>query len=257
MDYSIPAKMDPTAASEENDAAPPSTESRDRFIQRIFTRVAPYLDILSSSFSFGMDKWWRWRAARSSGIKEGDRVLDICSGTGELAFALLPMVGGKGSIIGTDFCENMVEIARKKASSKKGDISFSLADAKDLPFADKSFDAVTVGFGMRNIPDTILALREIRRVLKPGGRFLCLELTRPSEGRFLKFYLWYLNRFMPFISSLVLKSATPYLYLPRSIEAFYQPPEFREVIAENGFEDVVVDSLTRGAATVYRATRHG
>jgi len=257
MNYCISANMRASAESDESLPPPQSTAGRDRFIQRIFTRVAPYLDLLSSGFSFGMDKWWRRRAARSSGIKHGDRVLDICSGTGELAFALLPLVGNKGSVMGTDFCGNMVEIARKKAASRRGNISFSIADAKDLPFADKSFDAVTVGFGMRNIPDTILALREIRRVLKPGGRFLCLELTRPREGRFLKFYLWYLNRFMPFMSNLVLKTATPYLYLPRSIEAFYQPPEFREVIAENGFEDVVVDSLTMGAATVYRATRHG
>lgn len=256
MFISVPSRISRPDTSIKRDSSPPSTEGRDLFIRHIFTRVAPYLDVLSSGFSFGMDKWWRRRAAKLSGIKQGDRVLDICSGTGELAFALLPMVGHEGSIVGTDFCENMVEIAQRKSASRKGNITFSFADAKDLPFSDSTFDAVTVGFGMRNIPDTILALEEIRRVLKPGGRFLCLELTRPRDGWFLKFYLWYLNRFMPFISNLVLKSATPYLYLPRSIEAFYQPPEFREVIARNGFEDVAVDSLTMGAATVYRATRH-
>ncbi len=249
--------MEQTVANCENAPPPQSTEGRDLFIRHIFTRVAPYLDRLSSGFSLGMDKWWRRRAAALSGIKEGDRVLDICSGTGELAFALLPRVGRDGLIIGTDFCEDMVEIAREKAAARRGNISFLVADAKNLPFPDADFDAVTVGFGMRNIPDTILALREIRRVLKPGGRFLCLELTRPRDGRFLAFYLWYLNRFMPFVSNLVLKSATPYLYLPRSIEAFYQPPEFRDVIAANGFANVAVDSLTRGIATLYRATRHG
>lgn len=246
-----------TAISSPPKPAAQSTESRDLFIQRIFTRVAPYLDLLSSGFSLGMDKWWRHRAAALSGIKKGDQVLDICSGTGKLAFAVLPLVGREGSVTGTDFCKNMVEIARTKILPGRSNISFLFADAKNLPFGDQSFDAVTVGFGMRNIPDTILALREIRRVLKPGGRFLCLELTRPPDGRFLKFYLWYLNRFMPFVSNLVLKSATPYLYLPRSIEAFYQPPEFREVISGNGFDNVAVHSLTRGVATVYRAVRHG
>lgn len=234
-----------------------STESRDRFIQQIFTVVAPYLDTLSSGFSLGLDHLWRKRAVELSGIKRGDRVLDICSGTGELAFALLPAVGPEGSITGTDFCENMVDIARKKKGSNHGNLSFSFADAKNLPFPDGSFDAVTVGFGMRNIPDTILALKEIRRVLKPGGKFLCLELTRPRQGWFLAIYTWYLNRFMPFISNIVLKSTTPYLYLPRSIESFYQPPEFREVISRNGFADVAVDSMTMGIATVYRAAKHG
>src|SRR5512145_3356910 len=94
-----------------------STESRDRFIQHIFTLVAPYLDTLSSGFSLGLDHLWRKRAVALSGIKRGDRVLDICSGTGELAFALLPAVGPEGSITGTDFCENMVDIARKKKGS--------------------------------------------------------------------------------------------------------------------------------------------
>ncbi|NTW67839.1 MAG: class I SAM-dependent methyltransferase, partial [Nitrospirae bacterium] len=112
-----------------------------------------------------------------------------------------------------------------------------------------------VGFGMRNIPDTILALKEIRRVLKPGGRFICLELTKPQNPVMLRLYNWYLTRFMPFVSNLVMKSSAPYLYLPRSIEAFYQPPEFREVIVGNGFSDVAVDSLTLGIATVYRTSK--
>ena len=136
-------------------------------------------------------------------------------------------------------------------------LTFQVADAKSLPFPDSSFDAVTVGFGMRNIPDTILALKEIRRVLKPGGRFVCLELTKPQTPVLGRLYRWYLSRFMPFISNLVMKSSAPYLYLPRSIEAFYQPPEFRQVIAGNGFAEVSVDSLTLGIATVYRASKRG
>ena len=232
-----------------------STETRDKFIKNIFTTVAPYVDSLSHGFSLGLDRSWRRRTVALSGIKPGDRVLDICAGTGELAFALLPAVGGSGSITATDFCENMLEIAKQKKGGNHGNLTFQVADAKALPFPDRSFDAVTVGFGMRNIPDTILALKEIWRVLKPGGKFICLELTKPQNPVMRSLYSWYLSRFMPFVSNLVMKSAAPYLYLPRSIEAFYQPPEFREVIAGNGFSGVTVDSLTLGIATVYRASK--
>jgi len=232
-----------------------STETRDKFIKHIFTIVAPYVDTLSHGFSLGLDRWWRNKAVALSGIKPGDKVLDICAGTGELAFALLPAVGESGSITGTDFCENMLEIAKRKKGGNHTNLTFQVADAKDLPFPERSFDAVTVGFGMRNIPDTILALKEIRRVLKPGGKFVCLELTQPQTPVLHRLYSWYLSRFMPFVSNLVMKSSAPYLYLPRSIEAFYQPPEFREVIARNGFDNIAIDSLTLGIATVYRASK--
>lgn len=232
-------------------------KTRDRFIRHIFTIVAPYLDTLSSGFSLGLDRLWRKRAVALSGIGRGSRVLDICAGTGEFAFTLLPVVGSEGSVTATDFCESMLDIARKKAGTNHVNLSFFFADAKDLPFPDSSFDAVTVGFGMRNIPDTILALREIRRVLKPGGKFVCLELTRPRNGLLRTLHGWYISRVMPFVSTLVLRSSAPYLYLPRSIESFYQPPEFQEVIARNGFADVIVDSLSLGIATVYRASKHG
>ncbi len=232
-----------------------STESRDKFVKHIFTIVAPYVDALSHGFSLGLDHLWRRKAVTLSGIRQGDQVLDICAGTGELAFALLPAVGGTGSITATDFCENMLAIAVKKKGSNHRNMTFQVADAKALPFPDGSFDAVTVGFGMRNIPDTILALREIRRVLKPGGTFLCLELTKPSNPLLRGLYGWYLSRFMPYVSNLIMKSSAPYLYLPRSIEAFYQPPEFREVIEKNGFGNVRIHSLSLGIATVYRASK--
>ncbi len=232
-----------------------TTGTRDRFVHKIFTTVAPYVDLLTRSFSLGMDHYWRKRAVAISGIKRGDRVLDVCAGTGELSFILARTVGNEGSIVGSDFCENMLELARKKQGDKYANITFLFADTKKVPFPDNSFDAVTVAFGMRNIPDTILALKEIRRVLKPGGKFLCLELTRPQNRWFLAIYKWYIFRIMPFISNLVMKTAEPFLYLPRSIEEFYQPPVFREIIMKNGFADVRVNSMTMGIATIYRACK--
>jgi len=232
-----------------------TTVSRDRFVHKIFTTVAPYVDMLTRTFSLGMDRYWRKRAVALSGIKRGDRVLDVCAGTGELSFILARTVGNEGSIVGADFCENMLELARKKMEDNCANITFLLADTKKVPFPDNSFDAVTVAFGMRNISDTVLALKEIRRVLKPGGKFLCLELTRPQNRLFLAVYKWYIFRVMPFVSNLVMKTAEPFLYLPRSIEEFYQPVVFREIIVKNGFSKVTVDSMTMGIATVYRASK--
>ncbi|MGE5807689.1 MAG: ubiquinone/menaquinone biosynthesis methyltransferase [Nitrospirota bacterium] len=229
-----------------------SLAQRDLFIRQIFATVAPYYS-LGTGFSFCFDQLWRRQAVARSGIHEGDRVLDACTGTGALAILLAEKVGDKGSVTGADFCAEMLNFARKKYGSRRTNMSFILSDAKRLPFGDGTFDAVTVAFGMRNIPDTALALRELKRVLKPGGTFLCLELTRPHVRWFRMIYEWYLSRIMPFIAKLVLKTAAPYLYLPMSINSFYPPEEFKSLVNQCGYADVTVDSLTLGIATIYRA----
>jgi len=232
-----------------------SLEQRDLFIKNIFSSVAPHVDLLSSGFSAGFDHLWRRQTVSRSGIGEGEHVLDVCTGTGELAFLLADRVGEKGSVTGADFCEEMLARARAKTGDRHENLTFITSDAKDLPFPDNTFDAVTVAFGMRNIPDTSLALRSIKRVLKPGGKFVCLELTRPHAAWFRALYEWYVFRVMPFIGERVVKTAAPYLYLPRSINAFYPPDEFRRIIADNGFDDVTVDSFTMGIATLFRAVK--
>jgi len=234
-----------------------SIEQRDLFIKQVFSTMAPYLDVLTSGFSFGFDHLWRRQAVHRSGIREGAQVLDVCTGTGELAFLLSEKVGTRGSVTGADFCQEMLDLARTKSGPQHRNLSFILSDAKRLSFQDNTFDAVTVAFGMRNIPDTSLALTEINRVLKPGGKFLCLELTRPRARWFQAMYEWYVFKVMPYIGELVLKSSAPYIYLPRSINAFYPPDEFKRIIAESGFAEVTVDSLTMGIATLYRAEKRG
>ncbi len=234
-----------------------SLAQRDLFIKHIFSTVAPYVDLLSSGFSFGFDHFWRTQAVARSGVHAGDRVLDVCTGTGELALLLVRKVGEAGSVTGADFCEEMLKRARKKTGTRHRTLSYILSDAKRLPFRDSTFDAVTVAFGMRNIPDTSLALQEINRVLKPGGKFVCLELTRPHIRWFRFLYEWYVFRIMPLIGELVVKTAAPYLYLPRSIKAFYSPDEFRRIIAESGFSHVTVYSMTMGISTLYKAVKDG
>jgi len=221
----------------------------------MFTIVAPYIDFFTRSFSLGLDHYWRKRAVSLSGIKEGDRVLDLCSGTGELAFILADQVGKTGLVTGIDFCDNMITFAKKKKSDEYLNITFLSGDAKNVPFPDNSFDAVTVAFGMRNIPNTLSALQEIQRVLRPGGKFMCLELTQPENPWFLKIYRWYVFKIMPFISRLIMKTAAPFQYLPRSIQEFYQPETFKDIISSNGFSNITVRSITLGVATVYKAEK--
>lgn len=233
-----------------------SLEQRDRFIRHVFSIMAPYLDLLSSGFSFGFDHLWRRQAVSRSGIGPGANVLDVCTGTGKLAVPLSRAVGPCGRVIGADFCAEMLTIARKKSGNVRSNLSYVLADAKRLPFDDSTFDAVTVAFGMRNIPDTSLALKEISRVLKPGGAFVCLELTRPTVAWLRTLHSWYVSQVMPVIGKLIVKTSVPYLYLPRSIKAFYSPEEFRMVIVDAGFSRVSVDSLTMGIATLFRAFNH-
>ncbi len=234
-----------------------SFKRQDHYIKNIFSTVAPHLDLLTSGFSFGFDHLWRTRAVSRSGILKGDQVLDVCTGTGKMAFLLSRRVGPGGSVMGTDNCEEMLELAEIKKGSRYQNVSFSFSDAKNIAFADNTFDAVTVAYGIRNIPDTSVALTEINRVLKPGGKFICLELTKPGASWFRIPYEWYVFKVMPAIAMMVTKKAKPYLYLPRSINAFYSPDAFKQLIATCGFTDITSDSLTMGIATITRAIKNG
>jgi demethylmenaquinone methyltransferase/2-methoxy-6-polyprenyl-1,4-benzoquinol methylase len=229
-------------------------DKRADLVKDVFSIVAPYIDPLDTAFSFGLCHLWRRKV--SAHIRTGEDVLDICTGTGELAKLLLKKVGPDGSLTGTDFCEDMLDIARKKLSPMPKNLSFVLADARELGFPDNSFDAITVSFGLRNVPDTPTALKEVRRVLKPGGRFYCLELTRPTNPLVLPFYKVYTFRIMPLIARIITKNSLPYTYLPKSIEAFYPPEEFQRMMRECGFSEVTALSLSMGVATIYSGAKN-
>ncbi|MDA8083135.1 MAG: bifunctional demethylmenaquinone methyltransferase/2-methoxy-6-polyprenyl-1,4-benzoquinol methylase UbiE [Nitrospiraceae bacterium] len=242
------------------DSAPLETaeqRGRDIFIQEIFASIASDIDFLSSFFSFGLDQRWRRRLVSLLDLKGGERILDVCTGTGKLAFLLARKVRKGGSVRGVDFSREMLGEAQKKLGARSPNISFGFSDAKALDFAENSFDAVTVSFGMRNIPDTASALRQAFRVLKPGGRFCCLELTPPTDRRVKPLYEVYCFRVMPFIAMRVLKTAVPYNYLPRSIRAFPSRDEFRRTLEDCGFTGVSVHSMTFGIATIFEARKAG
>ena len=233
---------------------PMPQREKEMLVRGIFSDIAPYIDPLDTAFSFGLCHLWRRKVV--SCIQKGAKVLDICTGTGELAYRIARHVGEQGSVTGVDFCEEMLTVARGKHQHQIKNVSFLLSDAKDLVFPDNIFDVVTVSFGIRNIPDTVAVLKEVRRVLKPGGEFFCLELTRPEKRWFLPLYHLYTFVIMPSIAKVITKTTLPYSYLPRSIDAFYPPREFLRIITECGFSQVRADSLSLGVATLYRATRH-
>ena len=228
---------------------------RDIYIHKIFTTAATRIDFLSSFLSLGLAGTWRKQLVSFSGLKKGEHVLDMCTGTGELAILIAKMVGGEGSVTGVDFCNAMLDIAQKKTEDAHQNITFVLENAKKLSFRDESFDVVTVAFGMRNINDTLPALDEAYRVLRPNGRFYCLELTTPSSRWFRPFYNFYCYSIIPVIGKLITKSSEPYSYLPRSISSFPQPEEFRTIIQQSGFSNVSVHRMTMGVATIYGALK--
>ncbi len=238
---------------------PPSLGRRDLFIRNLFASIAPRIDTLSFLFSFGICNRWRRRVVALAHVQPAERVLDVCTGTGNMVFLLAANTGRRGSVTGIDFCEEMVAIASDKARRWNrrhvGQVSFLCQDAKRLDFPDGAFDVVSVAFGMRNITDTARALREVHRVLKPNGRFVCLELTRPEPRGLLALYHFYLFRVIPFVARMVTKLDGPYRYLPKSIYGFYSVAEFKEVIEACGFSQVRVHPMTWGVATAYEARR--
>jgi len=198
-------------------------------VRTMFDRIAPVYDVMNRVMTMGLDMRWRRLAARSV-VREGDRVLDAACGTGDLAVASLR--AGAARVTGLDFSERMLERARRKAPHAE----WVRGDMLALPFADGTFDAATVGFGVRNVADLPLALRELRRVLRPGGRVAVLEITRPRGPLKLFYSLWF-DRIVPLLGRL-LPGGEAYSYLPASVKRFPGADELAGMMREAGFSDV-------------------
>jgi demethylmenaquinone methyltransferase/2-methoxy-6-polyprenyl-1,4-benzoquinol methylase len=198
-------------------------------VQRMFDRIAPVYDVMNRVMTGGLDRRWR-RITVEQAVRSGDRVLDACCGTGDLAIAAHR--SGAAEVIGLDFSEEMLERARQKAP----ELEWVRGDALALPFADESFDAATVGFGIRNVDDLEAGLRELRRVLRPGGRVAILEITTPV-GALAAFYGFWFDRVIPLLGK-VLPGGSAYTYLPASVRRFPRPEALADLLAANGFAAV-------------------
>jgi len=220
-------------------------------IARMFDRIAPTYDALNHLLSANVDRAWRRRAVRLLGAGASDRVLDACTGTGDLALAL--RAAGAGEVVGCDFAPEMVRLAREKGGDA---VRFEVADALDLPFEDAAFDAATVAFGVRNFQDLERGLAELARVLRPGGRLLVLEFSRPSNALVRAVYETYSLIVLPLVGNLLSGGAdNAYAYLPRSVQTFPDADALTRILVEAGFARVEVHPLTFGIATLHLATR--
>jgi demethylmenaquinone methyltransferase/2-methoxy-6-polyprenyl-1,4-benzoquinol methylase len=210
-------------------------------VRRMFDRIAPVYDAMNRTMTAGLDRRWR-RLTAEAVVRPGDRVLDACCGTGDLAIAARA-VGG--DVTGLDFSDRMLERARRKAPA----LEWVRGDLLALPFADASFDAATVGFGVRNVADLGLALRELRRVLRPGGRLGILEITRP-RGPLAPFYRFWFDGVVPLLGKL-LPGGSAYTYLPASVRRFPGPEELAELMRAEGFGDVRFRLLAGGIVAIH------
>ena len=212
-------------------------------VRRMFDRIAPVYDAMNRTMTAGLDRRWR-RITAEAVIRPEDAVLDACCGTGDLAIA-----GARlgGQVTGLDFSERMLERARHKAPK----LEWVQGDLLSLPFDDRSFDAATVGFGVRNVDDLERALGELRRVLRPGGRLGILEITRP-RGPLAPFYRFWFDGVVPLLGR-VLPGGSAYTYLPASVRRFPGPAELTELIAAAGFRDVRVRLFAGGIVALHTA----
>jgi len=207
-------------------------------IRGMFDRIAGVYDLMNTVMSAGLHRHWRTRAADLTGLHAGDRALDVATGTGDLAFELAGRVGATGEVVGCDFSEAMLTHARGKAAARpSAPVRFEWADALQLPYADDSFDAATVGFGVRNFTDIPRGLRELARVVRPGGRVVVLEITTPTKPPLSFFYRLWFDRLVPALG-LLAGSSDAYTYLPESVKRFLSPPALAAAMEEAGMGEI-------------------
>jgi demethylmenaquinone methyltransferase/2-methoxy-6-polyprenyl-1,4-benzoquinol methylase len=219
-------------------------------IQRMFAEVAPGYDRANRALSLGIDVWWRRCTVRTAGVRAGERGLDVCAGTGDLSLAL-QRAGAR--VIGADFCAPMLVRAVAKAARSPDPPRFLAADALELPFADGAFDFATVAFGIRNVANPVAALRELRRVVRPGGRVVVLEFARPRVPLLGAAYRFYFRAVLPRLGALVAGARNgAYRYLHDSVMAFPEREQFLALLRDAGFAAARMRLLTGGIAAVYR-----
>lgn len=236
----------PEGVTDENEAA--------AHVREMFGRIAPRYDLLNHLLSLDVDKMWRRRVAKkySSILRDSHAcILDLCCGTGDLAFAFRKQAPQGAEITGSDFVPEMLVRARVKAAASSAKVDFVEADALALPFAEESFDLVSCAFGFRNLANYECGLREIHRILKPGGSAAILEFAEPPGKLFGALYRFYFRHVLPRVGGWISGNASAYSYLPRSVSKFPSPEGLQEQFQRAGFYDVQFKRWTGGIVTLH------
>ncbi|QGY43103.1 bifunctional demethylmenaquinone methyltransferase/2-methoxy-6-polyprenyl-1,4-benzoquinol methylase UbiE [Maribellus comscasis] len=222
-------------------------------VEEMFDNISPKYDLLNHLLSANIDKIWRKKAVNRLRSSNPNRIIDIATGTGDFAVEATKIKNSK--VTGIDISEGMLEVGRKKIQKKNltQRIEFIKADSENLPFSDNTFDAALVGFGVRNFENLEKGLREISRVLKPGGAFVVLEFSKPRKSPFKEIYYFYFTKILPALGKIVSKDNRAYTYLPESVNEFPDGDNFLMILNKVGFNDAKAFPQTFGIATIYQS----
>lgn len=227
-----------------------ATDGKKSQVARMFNNIAPRYDLLNHLLSMGIDKIWRRKVIQILRQSPCPRVLDVATGTGDMAIAIHRRL--KVSVTGLDLSEQMLNVARQKVARRQlTDVTLVQGDSEGLPFDSSSFDAVTVAFGVRNFENLEQGLREMKRVLVPGGRMLVLEFSKPSVFPVKQLFRFYSSTILPFLGGLISKDRAAYDYLPQSVEQFPEGEDFMAVLRAVGMAQIRQYRLSFGIATIY------
>lgn len=229
-------------------------DKKEERVAEVFHSVADKYDLMNDVMSFGIHRLWKNTAMTLSGVKRGQQVLDLAGGTGDLTKRLSKRVGPEGRVVLSDINESMLEEGRKRLINEGivGNVEFKQINAEEIPFEDQTFDLVTIGFGLRNVTDKLKALKEMRRVLKPGGRLLVLEFSQPVIPGLGKLYDFYSFNIIPRMGELIAKDGDSYRYLTESIRMHPGQEELKAMMLEAGFDEVDYKNLTGGIVAIHR-----
>jgi demethylmenaquinone methyltransferase / 2-methoxy-6-polyprenyl-1,4-benzoquinol methylase len=235
-------------------------EKKAENIKNMFGSIVKVYDLLNALLSLNLDKSWRKFAAKVSGIKPDAKVLDVCTGTGDLAISYSKLLNGKGLVVGSDYCHDMLRYGLPKIKKRHLEDKIKLieADTLHLPFSDNTFEVSTVAFGIRNVADLEAGIKEMRRVVRPNGRVVILEFSQPTNFLFRRIYFFYFTKILPVIGKLISRSSVPprckfdaYAYLPHSVVAFPDKLGLKRKMESCGLEDVKFFTRTLGIVTIH------
>ncbi len=226
---------------------------KKKYVKQMFNDISSTYDVINIISSFGIDRYWRNRLINSIKLDSNQKLLDVATGTGDVAFGFLKKY--KVSVIGLDIAKNMIEIAKRKARKYSGDIIFIEGDAEKMKFDEDMFDALTISFGFRNVGSYDVALSEFYRVLNKSGKIAILEFSKPRSRWFAPIFKFYFNNVIPFIGSL-LSRKDAYLYLPESVDYFLTRNDVCDKMKQAGFRNIRYKDYTFGIVSLYIGEKH-
>ncbi len=232
-------------------------QTKEQFVHELFATIAHRYDLLNSLLSFNRDRYWRRLAVERTGLAAGQKGLDVCCGTGLMTVEQARRVSPGGKVVGLDFCRSMLTVAVGNiAKTPYGPvIELVEGNAMALPFAEDSFDCATIGFALRNVPDIKAVLAELRRVVRPGGRVVSLELAKPSVPVFKQLYYLYFEQILPLLGRVGIGADGPYRWLPESLRRLPHQAEICRLFGEVGLRDAAYEELTGGIVAVHTGVK--